>query len=673
MRPTSSHLLLCLFLLSGLGLMQPARADITVAAKRLDLPGLHLQDMKARIGEDPAGGLHVQVQASQADVAALGWRRVGLRVDGRLQRDDQRRWLFDGRVQLRGAPGAALTDARLGWMVNPGADTMQVELQQDKAQASAWLPLDQPSHAQISLRQWPAAWLQGLLGQVWAGRITTGRLDADLALDAEDAIVQSSGQFALAGVGFEKAGGVLAGQGISGKGRFDFANETGAGALSVQGLLNGGELQLGVLYAKLPDHPVQLDVSARARQGAVELQRLRIDDADALQLDGTMAFDARGKLQKLQLDRFHADFPQAYQRYGQGWLATLGWRDLRLAGRLDGSIDWRSDGLNAFAFDTDGLDLADGGGRFAISGLRGGLDWSAQQDRPATTLGWQSLQFHRIPMAAATSRWQDRGGNLSLMEPFAVPVLKGELRLASLGWHPAAAPGQRLAGSLAIAGIDMASLDHALAWPAISGTLAGSFPSLRWVDDHLELDGSLVANVFGGNVDATRLSLQQPFGDATELAGDFKLTQLDLAAITSVFDIGSITGALHGSIDDLRLVDWRPVAFKATLLADGGGRISQRAVGNLNALGGGGTVGGLQGVVLKLFKTFGYKRIGLSCVLQGDVCRMGGLDTDDGGYTILEGSGLPRLQVVGRQYKVDWSTLQRRLREAVAGHAPAAH
>ncbi len=672
MRPTSSHLLLCLFLLLGLGLglAEPARADITVAAKQLSLPGLRLQDLSARLSEDPAGGLHLQLQAGQADIAAMGWRRVGLHLDGRLQRDAQLRWVFDGHLQLRGAPGGALGNAQLSWVVNPASDTMQVQLQQDKAQASAWLPLDQLSHAKISLRQLPAGWLQGLLGTVWSGRLGAGRLDADLALDAGDAGVQSSGELTLAGVGFDTPSGTLAGQGISGKGRFGFESGDDGARISLQGSLGGGELLLGPLYAKLPAHPVQLDIGARASRGAIELDRLHVDDADALQLDGALAFDARGNLQKLQLDRFHASLPAAYERYGQAWLATLGLRDVRSAGLLSGSLDLRSDGLHAFAFDTDRLDLADGAGRFAVSDLRGGLDWSAQGDRRATTLGWQGLQFYRIPNGAAQSHWQSRDGTLALQQPLTVPVLKGQLRLASLDWRPAAAKGQRLATSLTVAGVDMASFSHALGWPSFPGTLGGAVPSLRWVGDRFELEGGLSVNVFNGFVDVTHLSLQQPFGDAPVLAGDISLNQLDLGAITSVFDFGSITGRLDGTIDDLRLANWNPVAFKASLLAGSGGRISQRAVNNLTAVGGGGMAGGLQGAMLKLFKTFGYKRIGLSCTLRGAICQMGGLESDDGGYTIVEGSGLPHLEVIGHQARVDWPTLVRRLREAINGHAP---
>ena len=209
-----------------------------------------------------------------------------------------------------------------------------------------------------------------------------------------------------------------------------------------------------------------------------------------------------------------------------------------------------------------------------------------------------------------------------------------------------------------------------MGWPQFPGTLGGAIPSLRLVDDTVELAGGLSVNVFNGFVDITQLALTQPFGPSPVLAADVGFRQLDLGSITSVFDFGSITGPLHGSIDNLRLVDWQPVAFEAHLLADEGGRISQRAVNNLTAVGGGGIAAGLQGAVLKLFKTFGYKRIGLNCTLAGTVCHMGGLENAGDGYTIVEGSGLPHLEVIGHQHEVDWPTLMSRLKAATEGGGP---
>ena len=197
-------------------------------------------------------------------------------------------------------------------------------------------------------------------------------------------------------------------------------------------------------------------------------------------------------------------------------------------------------------------------------------------------------------------------------------------------WRLAAAKGQRLATSLVLTGVDMSAFSRAMGWPAFPGTLGGAILLLRWVDDRFELEGGLSASLFDGFVDITRLSLRQPFGPHPVLRGDIALRQLDLAAITSVFDFGDISGRLDGSIDGLRLVDWNPVAFKASLLADGGGQISQQAVNNLTSVGGGGVAAGLQGAVLKLFKTFGYNRIGLNCTLQGTVCQMNGLGREIG-------------------------------------------
>ncbi|WP_426689081.1 hypothetical protein [Rhodanobacter ginsengiterrae] len=670
MRPTSSHLLLCCCLLLCIGWALPARADVLLTAKSIKAPGIHLQTVTLRIGEDAGGGLHLQMNAAQADIPAMGWRRLGLSVDGNLQRDVHLRWTLDGKVRLADAPGGALSDAHVNVQVSAAANTLLVDIQQGKAKASAWLPLDQPTHAQISVDNLPTGWLHGLLGTVWSGRPTAGKLTAELALDLRDQGLQSSGEFTLTDTGFDTPAGTLAGQGLNGSGRYSLDTTSGPASIDLDASLRGGELLLGPLYAKLPDHPVQIGLHANAQHGAFELSRLRVNDADALQLDGALAFDAKGELNSLRLDRLHASFPAAYQRYGQAWLSSLGLRDMRIDGQLNASLDLRADGPHSFAFNADGIDLADADGHLAVDGLQGGLDWALDGERPATSLAWRSLQFYRVPNGAAKSRWQSRAGMLALQQPLQIPVLQGQLQIGQLDWRPAAARGQRLAASMVVTGVDMTAFSKAMGWPAFPGTLGGAIPSLRWVDDRFELDGGLSANLFGGFVDITRLSLQQPFGATPVLTGDIALKQLDLAAITSVFDFGSITGPLDGSIDQLRLVNWTPVAFKASLLAGEGGRISQRAVNNLTSVGGGGIAAGLQGAVLKLFKTFGYKRIGLNCTLQGTVCRMSGLDATGDGYTIVEGSGLPRLQVIGHQSQVDWPTLVQRLQDAIHGEAP---
>ena len=670
MLPRFRRLLPCLCLLFATAWAVPARADVDLTARAIAAPGVQLQQVSLHVGDDGKGGLSLRLHAARADIPAMGWRRVGLDLEGALSRDVQMRWLLDGTLALRGAPGNALGNADVHLAVDARANTLQADITQAKARASAWVPLDQTSHAQITLKNLPANWLAGLLGTVWSGRPTGGRLDAELALDVHDNGVQSSGEFSLAGVGFDTPAGTLAGQGVNGNGRRGIDTQGGLARMTLDATLRGGELLLGPVYAKLPAHPVQLNLAATAGGGVLDIGRLRVNDPDALQLDGALGFGPRGNLEKLRFERFQARFPAAYERYGSAWLDTMGLHDVRTTGALSGNLDLRVDGPHGFAFAADHLGLATADGRLAIDDLNGGLDWSAQSDRPATLLGWRGLQLYRLPLGRAQAQWRSQGGVLALTQPLAMALFGGTVRVGELDWRPAAAKGQRLSTSLAVTGVDMAAFSKAMGWPQFPGTLGGAIPSLRWVDDTVELAGGLSVNVFDGFIDITRLAMAQPLGPSPVLAADISLRQLDLAAVTSVFDFGSITGPLNGSIGNLRLVGWKPVAFDAHLVADQGGRISQRAVNNLTSVGGGGIAAGLQGAVLKLFKTFGYKRIGLNCTLSGTVCHMSGLENSGDGYTIVDGSGLPHLEVVGHQHEVDWPTLVNRLKAATEGGGP---
>jgi hypothetical protein len=666
----SHHVFFVCALLLGFAGWSCAHAEVLLKAQEVSAPGITLRGLTASVDGNADGGVRVRLVAAQASVPAMGWHRLRLSVDGTMQRDDRQRWVFAGDMRLGAAPGGALGKASVDVVVNAPANTLVVDLRQGAARVGAWLPLDQTTHAQITLKNLPAGWLQGLLSTIWAGRVTAGQINADLALDVRSEGLQSSGTFGLNQVAFDTPTGTLAAQNLAAAGRYSLDTTHGPAQVDLDASLNGGEVLLAPIYAKLPGHAVQLGLHATAQRGAVNLSRLRINDPDALQLNGALAFDAKGALTALKLTDFHASFPAANVRYGEAWLDTLGLRQATIAGDLNGGLDLQSDGLHSFTFNTPGLDFSDADGRVAIAGLRGTLDWARGADRPATTLAWRALRFYRLPFGSAQSAWQSRNGTLGLRRALAVPVMHGTLRVGTLDWRPDAARGQRLSTSLALTDVDMAAFSQAMGWPAFPGTLGGAIPSLRWVGDRIELDGGLSANLFGGYLDLTRLSLRDPLGAAPVLTADIAVQQLDLGAITSVFDFGSITGRLDGTIAGLRVVDWSPVAFNARLLAAGGGRISQRAVNNLAKVGGGGVAAGLQGAVLKLFKTFGYKRIGLNCALQGSVCQMSGLETDNDGYTIVEGSGLPHLHVVGHQTQVDWPTLVRRLRDAVAGAPP---
>lgn len=646
-----------------------AHAAINISIQRLSRGDVTLKQLQMKLDQSAKGQLSVHLKAASVDMATLGWHHVGLKLAGVLSRLDPRRWQFDGTLALSGAPGGLLDHSQLQMTMDTGANNMGVKIVQKSIKVNAALPLDQLTHARIKLDNLPLSWLQGLLARAWSGQFTSGRLDGVVALDLGDNGIRTSGDISLANAGFDSTGGKLAGEDLDLQGRMT-VNTTGKHpTISTDLTLHGGQLLLGPLYVALPKHDVHVSLRADMMSYGTSLRQLHFTDPGALHLAGAMIIGSDGSLRNIHLSRFSADLPAAYQRYGKAWLATLGYGKLRMDGKIDGSLWMDSHGLREFRFDANDVDVR--GQRLAVQSLDGALDWQRGSDRPPTTLSWHSLGFYDIALGAAKTRWQTRSGTLTLLAPLRVPVLGGHLHVRQLSWKPQSDKGQNLQTSLAMTDISVSQLCKAFGWPQFPGTMAGAIPGLHYVDDHIELEGGLTLSVFGGHVDVTRLALQHPFGDVPVLAADVQLRQLNLAAMTSVFDFGNITGRLNGDIDNLRLVDWKPVAFEASFETTGdGGTISQRAVHNITALGGGGMASGLQGAVLKLFDSFGYRRIGLSCTLQGSVCHMKGLKPVDNGYLIVEGRGLPHLSVIGHEHDVSWPTLVSRLKAAINSGGP---
>ena len=659
----------CLCLLA----VAPVHAATRVTAASLQVPGIELRNLAAMLDHADDGQLRLTLTAGQADIPALGWKRVGVLLQGRLRRLHDNVWSCRGNITLSRAPGGLLRRRQpFVLTIDTGANTLELDLGPvPRPMLSIAMPLDQLTHVQTQLFRLPLAWLQGPLSQALKGRLTSGTVSGTVATDFESGGVQGSALLTLAGVGYD--GGSLAAQKLGFKGRVNFNAGQRSSRTSISGELRGGEVLLGPLYARLPARAVQLGFELSTQGGTVRLRRVRFADPGTLSLSGTFDFDRNGNLRTLSLDRFDAQLPAAYQRYGKTWLATHGWRDLKTSGEVSGSLAMSASGWRLLRVHAHALNLDDADGRFRVQGLDGELDWNHDGTRPRTTLSWKGLGVYRIPLAAGSSQWRSRDGALRLVAPVNVPVLGGQFGLQRFAWRPASAQGQRIDLAATLNGVNMARLSKALGWPAFRGTLAGAMPGLHYAKGRMQLEGGLSLNVFNGFVDVTRMSLTNPFGDTPELAADIDLRHMDLGAMTDVFHFGKITGRMHGKVAGLHLVDWKPVGFQAQLLADKGGRISQRAVNNLTAVGGGGSAGGLQGAVLRLFKSFRYARIGLNCTLAGSTCRMGGLKPQDGGYLIVEGEGLPHLTVIGHQRQVSWPTLVSRLRAAINSGGPVVH
>ncbi|HEY4554883.1 MAG TPA: hypothetical protein VIG68_00400, partial [Lysobacter sp.] len=271
---------------------------------------------------------------------------------------------------------------------------------------------------------------------------------------------------------------------------------------------------------------------------------------------------------------------------------------------------------------------------------------------------------------------RSEAGVLATTADVELPLLGGAARVSGLRLRPPlAGQGMDVQFGLDLQRLDVAQLVQAVGGPGFTGELSGRIPRAHYRDNRLAFDGGLAMRLFGGEVAVSSLVMERPFGVAPTLSADVVFDDLDLESLTGVLGFGSITGRLDGRVAGLRLVDWQPVAFDASLRTDAVAarrdrvrqRISQRAVQDLSSVGDASLMSSLQSQLIGLFDDFGYAAIGISCRLAEEVCAMDGLGSAGRGFIIVQGSGVPRLSVVGFNRRVDWPMLVERLVAVGAG------
>jgi hypothetical protein len=664
-----------LVLFAGLVAAREAPARVASAhIERVASAVATLDDVHVRL-DWADGASHGDLTLTAASVQApdLGYRYRDLRWHCPLRRTADAHWTCDGALASgRGTPSRLSVDF--------GPATTHASLVRGNARFAIDRDSARPDDTIIDLTRVPLTWAQALLSQAWAaGQLKAGVVDGRLAVHAPTAKpLHVTGTLAVSGAGFETPDATLAGEQLAGRFAIDYSKGPRLATATLAGALHGGEFLAGNAYVALPDAPVDIRIDARQRDGAGwAIPAFAWRDGTALVAQGSAAFDAQANLRALDVQVHSGDVAPLTGRYLSGWLALAGLSDLRLGGAADAQAHIAAGQLQTASLALDGVDLADPKGRFRFDGLEGAPAFSATGP-VSSQVRWLGGQLYGLDFGAATLPIASSGGELRLRDAVTVPALGGSLRFDGMTLRPPTDDaGADIRFGLTLEALDIGRLAKTLGWPAFQGQLSGHIPNARYAGERLVFDGGLTMQLFGGSVRASSLSMERPFGVAPSLTADLALDDIDLQSLTGVFDFGSITGRLAGRIDALRLVDWSATAFDAELhtVKTRGvkQRISQRAVQNISSVGDASFTSTLQSQLIGLFDDFGYSRIGISCRLSNEICLMGGLDDVDtsgsetGGFTIVQGAGIPHLTVVGFNRLVDWPTLVERLAAASKG------
>lgn len=422
-----------------------------------------------------------------------------------------------------------------------------------------------------------------------------------------------------------------------------------------------GELLWDNIYLKGGGTTLASDFALTA--GSLELRAGTLDLAGVGRLNLEALFArSPATLTRARVEGRSFDLDALNTRFVEPLFAARGWPTFAAAGRADLVAEFDAQGATAATLHLANAAVADKSGRWSLDGVTAVLPW--RRDEPTEPhAAVTSAHFDRLPFGAFELKASVAADRASL-EPVRIPVLDAGLRLNLLDFQRA---DGRWRGDLSfdLEPVSMPELSEALGLPRMAGSLGASVPHVSWRDGVLSLDGQLLIRVFDGYVAATGLRVIEPLGTTPRVLADLQMRYIDLEALTDTVKFGRVTGRLDGDVKGLELLRWRPVAFAAHIRSSEGDYprvISQRAVQNITALGGPGAAAAIQRSFLGFFERFGYRRIGLSCVLRDGVCNMDGIAPRGDGFMLIEGGGIPALSVVGYNRRVDWPELIERLR-----------
>lgn len=449
-----------------------------------------------------------------------------------------------------------------------------------------------------------------------------------------------------------------------------------------------GELLWGPAYLNLSQYPLTMTLTGqwpRHTPSRVDISSLHLSQEGLLHAEAqtqahvqwdtshptTPITDSPLRIESAQIDLYALDIPAAYQSLFRTALAGTLLGNLQTEGYLSGYALIEDNAPVALDLSLHDLSLEDERNRaLTLDQLSGEIHWRAHPPHThlASQINWQSAALNGIPMGASSFQFAWQGDQLQLLEASRIPILDGALRVDSLSIRNLFDLSREISLDGALEPLSLTELTQALGWPALAGTLTGRAPGVRYRDQILTVNGPLEADIFGGQVIGRNLQIRQPFSRWPSVTADIDLQGLDLSLLSSTLEIGAISGRIGGYIHDLELFAWQPVAFEALIATDEESpeprRISVRAINSIANIGGTagtGVAAALQGGLLRFFDSYRYRKLGLRCTLKDNICLMSGANdlTQRSGerYTLLEGAGIPRLDIIGYAGRVNWSQL----------------
>jgi len=434
--------------------------------------------------------------------------------------------------------------------------------------------------------------------------------------------------------------------------------------------INGGALYVDPLYLEMAGQNIVWEAQGDwdVSNNRVEINSANYKHSKVGELSGSaiVQYKDGASLEKAQLSLNSDNLQDLSAIYLKPFFEQTVLQGVTLAGHLKAYFSIDHQALTALAATFNHLDVKDAAGRGEIQGGVGQLNWSDDEifSRPSN-FAWQQLQVYSLPIGPAELSFLSRADSIRLLKKTQLPFLGGSIAVNHFSWQVKKQQDPEVSFEGDVSNVSLEQLSLALNWTPLSGTISGHIPRVEYSNKTLSLGGELIIKVFDGEIKVSNLAASGLFTDFPKFHSDLEIENLDLDQLTGKFEFGGITGKLSGYVRQLYMENWQPVTFFAWLGTpendDSRHRISQKAVQNIANIGGG-AADLLSKSFLRFFETFGYDKLGLGCYLHDGVCQLMGVEATESGYAIITGGGLPRIDVIGYNPRVDWNVLMERLK-----------
>ncbi len=430
-----------------------------------------------------------------------------------------------------------------------------------------------------------------------------------------------------------------------------------------------GELYIAPVYVEIKRQDIQLQASGQLnQQGDIKIQQFNAVHADVFKLKSEGAINIRPDF---SFDQGHVtasinNIATFSTLYLAPFFEQTPFEGIQFKGSLNAECDIYKTRLSRVLTDFKDFTVEDNKKRLSLDNAAGKVNWSDTPDYlQPSHIRRNKLMIKAIPVESGQFAFLFRQKNIKLLEPSSIPVLGGFMDIKQFNWYRATTDEPKVFFEGGVRELSLEQLSLALGWTPLSGNISGYIPGVDYENKTLKVNGELQVDVFDGVVKINNLASSGMFTDFAKFYMDMEMDNLDLHAITQKFEIGRIEGRVSGFVNNLYLENWEPVTFHAWVGTpdndDSRHRISQKAVENIASIGGGGAADVISKGFLRFFDTFGYESLGFGCYLHQGVCQLMGVEAAEQGYYIIKGGGLPRIDVIGYNPRVDWNVLLRRL------------